>query len=160
MASFLEAVTKTLNYEKGLVDDPRDPGGLTNWGISQRAHPNLTPDEIRNMTPVVASSIYASEYWPALYSKIFDQVLAQQLFDFGVTSGIHTGVQTLQGCIFVRGGPAVDGVFGQVTLDLVNSRGRQLRVDFVTERLRFYAGLNKPEFLHSWFHRTIDGCLT
>jgi hypothetical protein len=31
-------------------EDPDDPGGVTKYGIDKSAHPNLTADQIRNMT--------------------------------------------------------------------------------------------------------------
>ena len=34
MADFLKAVEKTLKYEGGYVNNPNDPGGPTNWGIT------------------------------------------------------------------------------------------------------------------------------
>ena len=159
MADFQKAVLKTLRYEGGLVDNPADPGGLTNHGISIAAHPEFTAAQIRDMSVGQASLIYCDKYWEPIYDEIVDQILAEQLFDFGVTSGVRTAIQTLQGVIFHRGGPAIDGFFGNTTLAQANAGGRQLRVNFVAERLRFYAALNRPEFLHSWFSRTIDALL-
>lgn len=28
------SISKTLSYEGGYTNDPRDPGGATNWGIT------------------------------------------------------------------------------------------------------------------------------
>ena len=39
--SFETAVNTTLQYEGGYVNDPNDPGGETNFGISKKAYPNL-----------------------------------------------------------------------------------------------------------------------
>lgn len=160
MADFLTAVTKTLNYEGGLVDNPADPGGLTNFGISLRAHPDLTADDIRTMTRNRAVGIYRQKYWLNLYDQIESQPVANSLFDFGVTSGIHTAVQALQGVLFMQGTPAQDGQFGLNTLYAMNRQKEStLLQEFTVERLRFYAGLAKPQFLHSWFARTIDALL-
>jgi lysozyme family protein len=154
MSDFLTAVIKTLIYEGGLSDNPQDPGGLTNFGISIRAHPELTPDDIRTMTKTRAIGIYRQSYWPDIYSEITDQRLANSLFDFGVTSGVHVAVQTLQGVIFASGGAALDGVFGPHTLEETNAQD-WIR-NYTVERLRFYSGLDKPQFFHSWASRTID----
>ena len=160
MADFLTAVTKTLTYEGGLVENPSDPGGLTNFGIALNAHPELTADDIRMMTRTRAIGIYRQQYWPDIYSEIESQPAANQLFDFGVTSGIHTAVETLQGVIFMGGGAAHDGAFGPATLAAMNRQDpAQLAKEFTVERLRFYAGLGKPQFFHSWFSRAIDALL-
>ena len=47
MAGFDDAVEIVLQNEKGYVNDPADPGGETNWGISRRAYPHL---DIANLT--------------------------------------------------------------------------------------------------------------
>ena len=103
MASFLAAVTKTLRYEGGLADNPVDPGGLTNFGISIRSHPEMTPEQIRILTPIGATLIYRQQYWNDLYDEVKSQALVNSLFDFGVTSGKYVAVQTLQGILFARG---------------------------------------------------------
>ena len=37
MAHFERAIDKTLAWEGGYVNDPKDPGGETKYGISKRA---------------------------------------------------------------------------------------------------------------------------
>ena len=37
MAYFERAIDKTLAWEGGYVNDPKDPGGETKYGISKRA---------------------------------------------------------------------------------------------------------------------------
>jgi type VI secretion system secreted protein VgrG len=156
MADFLTAVTKTLEYEGGLVDNPDDPGGLTNFGIALNEHPELTAEDIRAMTRTRAIGIYRQKYWFDLYDQIEDQAIASSLFDFGVRSGIQTAVKILQQ-VLVGDWVRVDGISGEHTLLAVNQRPpRGLRVNFTAARLKFYVALNKPQFLHSWFARTID----
>ena len=41
MAYFERAIDKTLAWEGGYVNDPKDPGGETKYGISKRAHPDV-----------------------------------------------------------------------------------------------------------------------
>lgn len=159
MADFLIAVNKTLGYEGGLVNDPNDPGGLTNFGISLRANPEIGENAIRNMTRVEAIGIYRQSYWPDAYSSLTDQRVANCLFDFGVTSGFQAAVKALQVALskILTGPVVIDGLFGSNTLALANSAdaGRLIK-EFTVVRLQFYASLGKPGFLHSWFTRTID----
>jgi lysozyme family protein len=160
MADFLTAVNKTLEYEGGLVDNPRDPGGLTNFGIALKFHPELTDADIRNMTRTRAIGIYRQQYWLDLYDRIQSQVLANLLFDFSVTSGVHRAVQTLQGAIFLHNGPAFDGVFGPATLQAANAADQsRLIAEFATSRIEFYVKIDKLEFDHSWFGRTFKAFL-
>lgn len=158
MADFIIAVSKTLDYEGGLVELPDDPGGLTNFGISLNNHPELTEDDIRTMTKTRAIGIYRQQYWADLYEQIQNQAIANSLFDFGVTSRPSRAVAYLQGIL----GSAVvaDGNFGSMTLQAVNSAApKRTLIEFTVARLRFYAAIGKPQFLHSWFQRTIDALL-
>ena len=56
---FETAVDFILDVESGLVGDPSDPGGLTKFGISQRAYPNLN---IRDLTIEGAKALYRKDY--------------------------------------------------------------------------------------------------
>lgn len=49
-----------FELEGGYVNDPRDPGGETNFGISKRAYPN---EDIAGMTRARATRIYHDDYW-------------------------------------------------------------------------------------------------
>lgn len=57
---FEEAVEFVLAYEGGYVNDPNDPGGETNFGISKRAYPNV---DIKNLTREDVIDIYRRDYW-------------------------------------------------------------------------------------------------
>jgi len=40
-APFQQAFERTIGFEGGYANDPRDPGGETKYGISKRAYPAL-----------------------------------------------------------------------------------------------------------------------
>ena len=46
--------------EGGYVNDPKDPGGETNYGIAKRSHPTV---DIKKLTLADAMAIYKREYW-------------------------------------------------------------------------------------------------
>ena len=72
-----QIIAKVIEREGGerLVNDPDDPGGLTKWGISKRAHPD---EDIANLTLDDAIRIYQDKYWkPSKVSKFF--MLSRQL---------------------------------------------------------------------------------
>ena len=49
-----------LKEEGGYVNDPDDPGGETNMGISRRQYPN---EDIKGMTTIRATELYRHDYW-------------------------------------------------------------------------------------------------
>jgi len=57
---FSKIIDFTLRWEGGLVDDPDDPGGLTNFGISKRYHPDV---DVRNLTRETATEWYYDKIW-------------------------------------------------------------------------------------------------
>lgn len=62
MTDFRRCLAFVLKWEGGdkITRDPRDPGGTTKYGISQRAHPSL---DIESLTEAQAAAIYEIEYW-------------------------------------------------------------------------------------------------
>ena len=114
MADFQQAVALTLQHEGGYVNDPADPGGATNMGITQRDLPD-TP--IQNLTVAQAVAYYSNTYWKGLYSSLTSQQLANKLFDWGVLFGVGTAVKVLQGVLGIK----QDGLFGPASLAAVNA---------------------------------------
>src|SRR5437868_13590654 len=61
----------TLREEGGYVDDPADPGGATNMGITLATYqewsdPNLAEIQVNDLTLRTARAIYRSLYWSPL----------------------------------------------------------------------------------------------
>lgn len=82
---FKAALKFTLKWEGGYVNDPKDPGGETKWGISKRAYPNL---DIANLTPQQAADIYARDYWDASGCDLFTYPTNVVVFDSAVNCGV------------------------------------------------------------------------
>ncbi|MFI4971135.1 MAG: glycoside hydrolase family 108 protein [Hyphomicrobiales bacterium] len=62
------SISKTLTYEGGFTNDPRDPGGATNWGITitdarKYWKPDASPADVKAMPKSVAVEIYRQKYW-------------------------------------------------------------------------------------------------
>lgn len=51
---------KDGNLKDGYVNDPKDPGGETKYGISKKGHPEL---DIKELTLAKALEIYYKDYW-------------------------------------------------------------------------------------------------
>jgi hypothetical protein len=142
--------------EGGYSDNPADPGGPTNFGITLatlRAYegdPNLTADDVKKLTPAVAKEIYRTAYWNRMQCGALPAGLDLEVFDFGVNSGPAESVKTLQRLV----GVTQDGSVGPITLAAV----RQFNVGdliarFAQARLAFYQSLNMPEFEQGWATR-------
>lgn len=125
--SFDKAFTKTLGHEGGYVNDPKDSGGETIWGITKRvALAHGYKDEMRQMPQTVARTIYKRGYWDTLRLDTIDlysEAIAEELFDTAVNCGVGTAGKFLQRALNVlnREGAdfadmEVDGQVGAVTL--------------------------------------------
>jgi len=82
---FRKALTFTLKWEGGYVNDPDDPGGETKWGISKRAYPNL---DIKNLTDDVAANIYYTDYWIKAGCGNMPWPYSGAVFDTAVNCGV------------------------------------------------------------------------
>jgi lysozyme family protein len=108
MSRFPEAVEVILKHEGGYVDHPSDPGGRTNFGISQRAYPNI---DIKNLTRDAAKAIYKRDYWDVCKCDEFPWPLSLFVFDAGVNQGTGRALRLLQRTVGVK----EDGNIGPVT---------------------------------------------
>ena len=90
--SFDQALAFVLLREGGLVDDPADPGGLTNFGISQRAHPDV---DVRHLTREGAAVIYRTAYWEAAGCDQLTPGMALVVFDSAVNCGVSRAQEWL-----------------------------------------------------------------
>lgn len=93
--TFDESLAWVLQREGGLVDDPADPGGRTNLGITQktldawRAHHPEAPAKVDDLTPETVAPIYRDAYWfPAGCDGLHNGALALVVFDTAVNCGV------------------------------------------------------------------------
>lgn len=88
------AITETLKWEGGYSNNPADPGGPTNWGITiadarRYWKKGATAADVRAMPKAVAIDIYRQKYWVTSYYDCDKLASGVDLavFDFGVNSG-------------------------------------------------------------------------
>lgn len=128
---FLKAINRVLGYEGGYVNDPEDPGGETNWGISKRSYPEV---DIKNLTRNQAIAIYYRDFWLKAHCQELSDGAGYQLLDSAVNSGINQSIRFMQRAL----GVADDGVFGQYTLDRMRTTTEaKFIILFLAERLDF-----------------------
>lgn len=156
-----------LSWEGGYVNDPRDPGGETKYGISKRAHPSV---DIRNLTIQQAHEIYRADYWERIRGDYLPPRAAIAVMDFAVHSGVPAASLALQGEV----GAKQDGVIGPRTIERTNlyafyptasfvnpKRDRKLAAAVVMERVKYlHALMARDESLRTysfgWMRRTHD----
>jgi len=105
--AFDRTVAFTLRYEGGYVNDPRDPGGETNYGISKRAYP---AEDIAGLTINRAKAIYRRDYWDRNRCGSLPPHMAACVFDTAVNGG--KPIHWLQSAV----GASVDGAIGPRTI--------------------------------------------
>lgn len=146
--NFDQAFEKLIGHEGGYVNDPRDKGGETKFGISKRAYPG---EDIAAMTLERSKAIYSRDYWgPAGCDALPDQAKFQ-VFDMAVNSGVKTALRTVQRAI----GATPDGVLGPQTLQAVQSMpATRFIARFNGARLAYMAALTDwPAFGRGWANR-------
>lgn len=134
MSYFDQCFAMLVGHEGGYVNDPRDPGGETRYGISKRAYPDV---DIRNLSLEQAKAIYKRDYWGRCRCDELPEGVAFDVFDAAVNSGPGQAIRWLQRAV----GAADDGVIGPITLAAVRkyapgvlrARYNGQRLDFMTQ---------------------------
>ncbi len=166
MASFDIALPITLKWEGGYVDNPNDPGGETNLGITmatfqQCSHELLgidpTSDNLKAQTPAQAGIIYKANYWNKVQGDAYTlQELANIVFDFYVNAGSNAS-KLLQTILQGKGANiTADGAIGPATMQALNSFSQvDVYNAYKQGRIQYYQGLSVkyPMFLNGWMTR-------
>lgn len=123
-------------HEGGYVNNPKDPGGETKFGISKRSYPHLN---IAALTREDVRKIYLVDFWNRINADYLSPAVAYQLFDFAVNSGIGTAIRYFQRTINV----ADDGHWGPISQAAVkNWSENDLIMNLNAERLDFMTRLS------------------
>lgn len=174
------AVNFVLRNEQGLVDNPNDNGGITNFGISLRFLKNLPTERlkifgifeepytetIRELTLEQAKLMYKNEFWNvAPFEKIFNQEHANYIFDMAISMGIAPAIKCVQrACWSVLRKRYLldDGILGAKTLAAIKTCGFLLMPAIRSERAGYYRLIleksnNEKEFIDGWLNRAYCG---
>ncbi|MGB4817554.1 MAG: glycosyl hydrolase 108 family protein, partial [Saprospiraceae bacterium] len=128
---FDKAIERCLGHEGGYSNDPDDPGGETQWGISKRSYPSLN---IKDLTREQAIALYHRDFWNKIGGESFPTSIGFQLMDFAINSGPSTALRALQRAV----GVADDGHIGPFTLAAIKKMElHDLAMLFVAERMMF-----------------------
>lgn len=155
MSGSTEAIERVLAHEGGYVDHPSDPGGATNFGITERvAREWGYKGHMRNLPRATAIEIYRRKYWDAVKGDELPFAVGFQVFDAAVNHGTGNAIRWLQRAA----GVAEDGKLGPITLGAVRAADpAKLVLRFNEIRLKFYASLTTfSTFGRGWSRRLAD----
>lgn len=153
MSFFSRAINYVLRNEGKYVNNKKDPGGETKFGISSRAYPDV---DLKTLTMERAIDIYHKNYWRPYMDRITDYRVAAKVFDMGVNMGLYQAAKILQRAAGVE---HVDGVVGPKTIEIVNKHNPDLLLQkIVTELTAFYRHIaadspRRATFLKGWLNR-------
>jgi len=153
--NFDQAFHKLLGHECGYVDHPSDPGGATNWGVTEAvARKNGYTGHMKDFPVESAKAIYWRQYWVQIKADELPPALRYAVFDGAVNSGSGQSVKWLQRAIGVND----DGIVGPQTIIFA----RAAAPDFVlrrmlSERLKFMTDLKTWQvFGRGWARRIAE----
>lgn len=118
------ALDHVLAMEGGWTDDPHDPGGPTNKGITLAVYArergieitsaNLAElkSDLRSIPDSLVRSIYETRYWQPARCPALRPSLALMHFDASVNHGVGAAARFLQEALGVE----IDGEIGPITL--------------------------------------------
>ena len=115
--TFQQIFDRLIGHEGGYVNDLRDPGGETNWGVTKRtAQANGYTGDMKTMTRQQAYEIYHRAFWVRYQCDQMPPAIAYQFFDAAVNHGFGNASRMLQRAV----GVLDDGIIGKYSLEAIN----------------------------------------
>lgn len=146
----------TFHHEGGYVNNPNDPGGPTNWGITQATlsayrKRKVSASEVRTLGKAEATQILKEMYWDPIRGDDLPNGLDYAVFDFCVNSGPARAAKELQEILEV----APDGIIGLKTLAAIKGfRVETLIRNYVDARMEYLQSLRTwKTFGRGWTRR-------
>ena len=132
-----------IEREGGFVNDPDDPGGATNFGVTIGTMRNLGIDlnkdgkideaDVKLVTAEKAQGIFVKEFFDRPGNNKLPKELQATVFDMQVNSGSNA-VKILQRVVNRFGtNISVDGIIGPETLKAVSSVYRDMGSELINE---------------------------
>ena len=158
--NYQKCLEMILHHEGGYVNHPKDPGGMTNLGVTKRVYEDwvgysVSEHTMQNLTKEDVAPIYEKNYWGRVKGDELPNGLDLCVFDFCVNAGTRRAAKYLQSMV----GAARDGAIGPNTLRQVNEyievKGLQATIQtYQTNRQRYYEKLKTFEtFGRGWTRR-------
>ena len=155
-------IPKILVHEGGFVNNPADPGGATNKGITiatfrRYIKPGGTIADLKALTTAQATVVYKRQYWDAVLGDMLPHGVDYTVADFAVNSGPSRAAKVLQKVVGVK----QDGRIGPATLKAVNAMPAKEVIEQVNaKRLAFMKSIKGGKlwktFGRGWQRRVDD----
>ena len=161
MVDFARCLPVILKFEGGKVDNPKDPGGRTNQGITQtvynayRRRKGVQQRDVYLITPEERDEIYRAQYWNPIRGDQLPLGVDLVVFDGATNSGPSQSIKWLQRALGVKD----DGVLGPDTLHAINvtTDNDALIADIIAKREAFLKNLKTfKTFGTGWLSRTLQ----
>lgn len=159
--NFDKALELVLKHEGGYVNDSRDPGGATNFGVTKKVYETYlgrecTIQEVKDMPLEAVAEIYKRKYWDKIRGDDLPNGLDWCIFDFAVNAGVSRAARTLQTFLST----AIDGIIGSGTLEAIENYPTSVKgviEVYTAQRSTFYRTLRTYEtFGKGWDKRCYD----
>ena len=148
-----------LKHEGGFVNHPKDPGGMTNLGVTRAnwelyLDRDVTEEDMRALTPEMVKPFYKHNYWDRIRGDDLPSGLDYAAYDLAVNSGTGRAAKYLQRIA----GVMEDGVIGPQSLKAIQKCDAKSAVDAIcTIRLNFLRDLDTFDtFGKGWTTRVND----
>ena len=144
---FADCLARVLEHEGGFVNHPRDPGGVTNLGVTRRVWAEWTKRkieeidelEMRDLLPENVETLYRQRYWDVCWCAELPAGLDYVVFDSAVNSGPSRSAKLLQEALGVK----ADGHIGPGTIGAAKASGATGIIhDAIDARLDYLRGLS------------------
>ena len=117
LSNFPAALALVLKSEGGFVNHPRDPGGMTNLGVTRNVwrewvNRDVDEAEMRALTPELVTPLYKQRYWDACHCSDLQRGVDYAVFDAAVNMGSGRAAKLLQAAL----GVTADGSIGRATI--------------------------------------------
>lgn len=156
--NYRSSLAAVLKYEGGKVDDRRDPGGRTAYGITFRVYDawrkkqGLPPRDVFLITQDEVAAIYKRDYWDAIKGDELPSGVDLVTFDYAVNSGVSRASKHLQAVL----GLPQDGFIGPATIAAAK-KNPGVWAALCDKRLSFLKFLSTwPTFGRGWSSRVSD----
>lgn len=143
IGNFEQCLALVLKHEGGYVNNPKDPGGMTNLGVTKKVweeYVGHSVDEaaMRALGPKDVAPLYKKNYWDKIRGDDLPLGVDYACFDLAVNSGVGRAAKVLQKCV----GVPADGVIGPATLaEVGNHSPLNLAQQICENRLEFLQAL-------------------
>jgi lysozyme family protein len=165
MSDFDLALPKVLIHEGGYSNHPKDPGGATMKGVTQRVYDDYRknigqpPRPVKIIGDDEIRDIYKRRYWDMFKGDEMPLGIAYVVFDGAVNSGVGQSVKWLQRALQPGYTGPVDGLVGDGTIRAINETlNKAALIDRICDqRMAFLKALKIwPTFKTGWTRRVSD----